>query len=129
MVGAAFVAPMATDWIQEKIMPSASGWTKIAVKAALVGGVAWVIDKYGKQRKAALAYAVTGAAVLASDAVRLSRGKMAGLSDNQADYLSTRPELANLMATGELGDPYQLGMAEAYEMGLSESNDTFGSSF
>lgn len=122
MIGAAFAAPMVTDYAQEKLMPSASGWTKIAVKAALVGGVAWLLDKYGKQRKAALAYAVTGAAVLASDAVRLARGQMAGLSDAQADYFSTRPELADALADYQVGmADYQVGMADASYAGMDSA--------
>lgn len=127
MVGAAFVAPMVTDYAQEKLMPSATGWVKIGVKAGLVGLAAFLIDKYGKQRKAALAYAVTGAAVLASDAVRLARGQMAGLSDGEADYLSTRPELSEM-----LSDPYSVGMADPYAVGMADTytqSDAFAPSF
>lgn len=127
MVGAAFVAPMVTDYAQEKLMPSATGWVKIGVKAGLVGLAAFLIDKYGKQRKAALAYAVTGAAVLASDAVRLARGQMAGLSDGEADYLSTRPELSEM-----LSDPYAVGMADPYAVGMADAYtqmDAFAPSF
>lgn len=122
MIGGAFIAPMAADFIQEKIMPSATGWTKIAVKAAIIGGGAWAIDKFLKQRKAALAFAVTGAAVLASDSINLYRGKMAGLSDAEADYLATRPELMQAYASGgSLGDPWQVGLSDPYRVGMADA--------
>lgn len=120
MVGGAFVAPMAADFIQEKIMPSATGWTKILVKAGIIGAGAWAIDKFLKQRKAAVAFGVTGGAVLAADALRLYRGQMAGLSEGEADYLATRPELmqAYVGAPGMGGD-WQTGLADPYRVGLA----------
>lgn len=129
MVAGAFAAPMATDYLQEKIMPSATGWTKVAVKAGLVMAGAWAIDKFLKQRKAALAYAVTGAAVVASDAVQIARGVMAGLSASEADMLANRPDLIQAVANGGLGGPYQTGLAAPYQMGLSEDPNPFGPAF
>lgn len=122
MIGAAFVAPMAADFIQEKLMPTAQGWTKLAIKAAIIGGGAYALDRFLKQRKGAIAFAVTGAAVLVSDAVRLYRGQMAGLSDGEADWLSTRPELLQAVtSSGGMGDPYRVGMADPYKVGMADS--------
>lgn len=122
MVGGAFVAPMAVDFVQEKIWPGASGWTKILFKLGLVAAGAYAIDKFAKQRKAAIAFGVTGAAVIASDAVRLYRGQMNGLSDGEADFVSTRPELMAAFLQGNaggMGDPYAIGMAEPYAIGMA----------
>ncbi len=120
MVGAAFAAPMVTDYLQEKIMPSATGYTKLAVKAGLVLAGAWAIDKFIKNRKAALAYGVTGAAVVASDAVQIARGVMAGLSASEADMVANNPALVAQIAQG-MGGPYTPG--------LSESSAAFNTAF
>lgn len=126
MVAGAFAAPMATDYLQEKIMPSATGWTKVGVKAALVLAGAWAIDRFLKMRKVALAYGVTGAAVVAADAVNIARGQMAGLSASEADMLANRPDLIAGVASGNLGAPYQTGLSAPYQTGLSSG---FGSAF
>jgi len=122
MVAGAMAAPMVTDYLQEKIMPSATGWTKIAVKAGLVLAGAYAIDKFLKMRKAALAYGVTGAAVVASDAIQIGRGVMAGLSASEADMVATRPDLVARIAKG-----YQQGLSD-YQPGLSEPG-AFGQPF
>lgn len=122
MVGGAFVAPMAVDFIQEKVWPSATGWTKILFKLALVGAGAYALDRFVKQRKAAIAFGVTGAAVVAADAVRLYRGQMAGLSEGEADFVSTRPELMSAFINeGGMGEPYRIGMAEPYRIGMADA--------
>jgi len=121
MVGGAFVAPMVADFVQEKIMPNATGWMKIAVKAAVVAGGAWAIDKFLKQRKAAIAFGVTGAAVLAADGMRLYRGQLAGLSEGEADYLATRPELMGAYVGNGMSDNWQVGMGDQYKTGLADA--------
>lgn len=127
MVAGAFAAPMVTDYLQERIMPSATGYTKLAVKAGLVLAGAWAIDKFLKNRKAALAYGVTGAAVVASDAVQIARGVMAGLSASEADMLANRPDLVARVAAGQLGADYSTGLAGPYSVGLGESSPADGS--
>ena len=122
MVAGAMAAPMVTDYLQEKIMPSATGWTKVAVKAGLVLAGAYAIDKFLKMRKAALAYGVTGAAVVASDAIQIGRGVMAGLSAAEADMVATRPDLVARIANGG----YTQGMAD-YRPGLSAMDPSEGS--
>lgn len=125
MVAGAMAAPMVTDYLQEKIMPTATGWTKVALKAGLVLAGAYAIDKFLKMRKAALAYGVTGAAVVASDAIQIGRGVMAGLSASEADMVANRPDLVARIAQGGFG--YQQGMSEPYTVGLSEPGSDSGS--
>lgn len=127
MVGAAFAAPMVTDYLQEKIMPTATGYTKLAVKAGLVLAGAYAIDRFLKMRKAAIAYGVTGAAVVASDAVQIARGVMSGLSADEADMLANRPDLVARVASGNLGGDYSQGLSAPYYSGLSESGVAIGS--
>lgn len=122
MVAGAMAAPMVTDYLQEKIMPTATGWTKVAVKAALVLAGAYGIDKFLKMRKAALAYGVTGAAVVVSDAIQIGRGVMAGLSAAEADMVATRPDLVARIAQGG----YTEGMAD-YGMSLADVDADAGS--
>lgn len=128
MVGAAFAAPMACDFIQEKVMPSATGWTKVAFKAAVSVGGAWLIAKFLKKPKVALAFGVTGLAVNVADAVKIAQGRMAGLSADQADMLANRPDLVQAIATGNLGDPYRTGLADPYRTGLADGANFFNSS-
>lgn len=127
MVAGAFAAPMVTDYLQEKIMPSATGWTKVAVKAGLVLAGAYAIDRFLKMRKAALAYGVTGAAVVASDAVQIARGVMSGLSADEADMLANRPDLVARVAQGQLGADYAPSLSAPYATGLMESAAAVGS--
>jgi len=127
MVAGAMVAPMVTDYLQEKIMPTATGWTKVAVKAGLVLAGAYAIDKFLKMRKVALAYGVTGAAVVASDAVQIGRGVMAGLSASEADMVANRPDLVAKIAQGGYG--YTRGLSDPYSVGLSESGSAAPGSF
>ena len=144
MVAGAFAAPMVADYVQETIMPSATGWTKVAVKAAVVVAGAYAIDRFLKMRKAALAFGVTGAAVVASDAVNIARGVMKGLSASEADLLANRPDIAAQIAAGNLGGAYEAGLAGNYTPGLAggitampdyapiqtlNRNSSFGSAF
>ncbi len=119
MVAGAFAAPIAIDYIQEKIVPTATGWTKVAIKGGLAVGLGWAIDRFLKQRKLAQAFTVTGLAVVASDAVNIARGQMQGLSASEADMLANRPDLVARVASGDgLGAPYSAGLAD-YERGLA----------
>jgi len=119
MVAGAMAAPMVADYVQQTVMPSATGWTKLAVKGAVVLAGAYAIDRFLKMRKAALAFGVTGAAVLASDAIQIGRGVVAGLSAAEADMVANRPDLVARIAqstgykTGSMADPYYAGLSDA----------------
>lgn len=125
MVGAAFAAPMAATYLQNLLMPTATGWTKVAVKAGIVLAGAYAIDKFVKQRNAALAFGITGIASVGSDVMNIVQGVVQGLSADQADMLANRPELIRSIAAGQLGTRYEPGMGGPYGVsmaGLGEDN-------
>lgn len=127
MIGAAFAAPLAVDWVQEKLMPSATGWTKIGVKAAALLAGAWAIQKFGKKPKAALAFGVTGAAVLVADAYNLWQTPSTGTSGLGADALAMQPGAVQALAW----NGYRPGLSESpsYRMGLAAAPSAFARSF
>lgn len=117
MIGAGLVAPTAAAWVQAKVMPSATGWVKLGIQAAVVLGGAYAIDKYGKQRKAALAFALTGTSALIADAINLGRAKATGVSDSLADYLVQNPSLINAAADGRdqaMGDYFEPSLSDGF---------------
>jgi len=124
MVGAAFAAPITADFIQETVMPSASGWIKIGLKAGIIGAGTWAISRFLKKNRVAVAFGVTGAAVLVSDAIHLVRGQVSGLNDAQSDYLSTRPELMDAILSGDLDSGFshvQHHSEELPQLGMNTS--------
>ena len=128
MIGAAMAAPMAADYIQEKIMPTATGWTRIAVKAAIIAAGAYALQRFLKKPKVALAFGVTGAAVLASDSINLYRAASAtGTTAALADAMAQNPALAQAVASGYtpgvLSDSYSMGLADPYSEAF---NPAFG---
>ena len=116
MIGGAMVAPMVADYVQEKLMPTATGWTRIAVKAAIIAAGAYALQRFLKKPKVALAFGVTGAAVLASDSINLYRtATVTGTTAALADAMAQNPSLAKTLAyTPGLADPYNLGLADAF---------------
>jgi len=129
MIGAAMIAPMAADYIQSKVMPSATGYTKLAIKGGVILGGAWLIAKFLRKPKVALAFGVTGAAVLASDIIKIAQGTLSGLSADQADFLATNPMNAQSLVTAG----YQQGLADTgggYQSGLADAvNPAFNSAW
>jgi hypothetical protein len=128
MIGAAMVAPMVADYVQEKVMPTATGWTRILVKAGVIAAGAFAIQKFLKKPKVALAFGVTGAAVLASDAVNYYRGAQAGLTTTQveqADTLAGDPVAIHALASGynpgTLSDSYSMGLSDPYANAFSSA--------
>ena len=128
MIGAAMAAPMAIDYAQEKVYPTATGYTKIAVKVAALGLGSWLIAKFLKKPKVALAFGVTGAAVLASDVVTIARGTLSGLSANEAELLASQPgNVRELVVAG-----YKRGLADSgpsYRMGMNAAPKAFNRAF
>jgi len=126
-VGAIFAAPMAIDFAQSKIMPSASGWTRVALNAALAVAGAFAIDKLLKQRRAAVAFGASGLAVCAADAIKIGRGQVSGLSADEADLLARSPASIGYLARGgSLGEMPHMGLAAMPTIGLAD--DAFGKS-
>lgn len=128
MIGAAFAAPMVADFVQEKFVPNVTGYMKIAVKAAVIGAGAWAIAKFAKKPKVALAFGVTGAAVLVADVVKTYRGTLTGLSADQAELLGNAPQdVRELVMQG-----YSRGLADnggGYQYGLADQFDNFSNAF
>ena len=60
MLAAAAAAPTVVDMIHSRVVPDAykTGWWGIAGKAVIGLGIAYGLDKYGKQRKAALGFGI-----------------------------------------------------------------------
>jgi len=128
MIGAAMAAPMAADYLQAKIMPTATGWTRIAVKAAIIAAGAYALQRFLKKPKVALAFGVTGAAVLASDSINLYQtATVTGTTAALADAMSSNPALAHAVASGYtpgvLSDSYSMGLADPYSEAF---NPAFG---
>ncbi len=59
LLGSAAAAPTIIDFLGAKIIPAQyqAGWTGLLAKAALAAAAVYAIDKYGKQRKAAIGFA------------------------------------------------------------------------
>jgi len=76
----------------------------------------------------ALAFGVTGAAVLASDVVTIARGTLSGLSASEAELLASNPSnVRELVVAG-----YQRGLADSgssYRMGMNSAPRAFNRAF
>lgn len=133
MIGAAMVAPMTADFVQQTIMPTATGYTKIAVKGAVILGGAWAIQQFLKKPKVALAFGVTGAAVIASDLIQTFQANsttavMSGLSVRNANTLAMDP----MNARSVVSQSYRPGLgarATPYRVGLGAFRPAFARPF
>ena len=72
MLAAAAAAPTVVDMATGYIVPVQyqTGYTGLAAKAAIAFGIAYALDRFGKQRKAAIGFAVGAAGSLIASAVR-----------------------------------------------------------
>lgn len=130
-LGAAIAAPLAVDFVQQKVMPTATGVTKLGLKAALAIGGGWAIDKFLKKRMAAKIFTVVGLSVIALDAWRYYKATgQLGLEEQDADYLSTRPELMDALVSTDtstlrpmvgMSDPYSVNLSDPYSVNLSDA--------
>lgn len=130
-LGAAIVAPLAVDLIQKKVMPTATGITKLAIKTGLAIGGGWAIDKFLKKRMAAKIFTVVGLSVIAMDAWRYYKATgQLGLEEQDADYLSTRPELMDALVSTDtstlrpmvgMSEPYSVNLSDPYSVNLSDA--------
>lgn len=109
LLGAAAIAPTAVDLIAEKVVPIQyqSGWTGLIAKAAIASAAAYALDKYGKQRKAAIGFAVGAGGSLVALAYRTFRAGQAlpaavvKASPATADEIARNPTLySSLMNQG-----------------------------
>lgn len=122
LLGAAALAPTAVDMVAEKIVPAQyqSGWTGILAKAAIAAAAVWAIDRFGKQRKAALGFAVGSGASLLAQAVRMYRvgQAMPAAPAPVADEIAKNPALFSQVMAGDFSslNGYQMAPVGGYEM-------------
>lgn len=72
LLGAAAVAPTVVEAIAGYVVPAQynSGWTGLLARAAIAAGVVYVVDRFGKQRKAAIGFAAGAGGSLLMQAYR-----------------------------------------------------------
>lgn len=122
LLGAAALAPTIVDMAAEKIVPVQyqSGWTGLLAKAALAGLAVYALDRFGKQRKAALGFAVGSGASLLAQAVRMYRvGQMMPAAPPAvADEIAKNPALFENVMGGNFDslNGYQMAPVGGYEM-------------
>jgi hypothetical protein len=108
MLAAAAVAPTAVNMICDKVVPVAynSGWWRIAARAGVTLGLAYVIDKYAKQRKAALGFLAGSAGSIIYDGYRLATlstaAPAASLTPAQQDEIVRNPTLFEGVMSGTI---------------------------
>lgn len=105
LLGAAAIAPTAVDFIAEKIVPDQyrSGWTGLIAKAAIAAAGAYAIDRFGKQRKAAIGFAVGAGGSLVALAYRTFRAQQTlppSAAPATADEIAKNPTLYNSLMAG-----------------------------
>ena len=104
LLGAAIIAPTAVDFVVEKIVPVQfrDGWYGLAAKLALVAAGAYAIDRWGKQRKAAIGFAVGGGANLLAQGFKMMRvtQKAPAIDPAQADEIARNPSAYDALMSG-----------------------------
>ena len=72
MLASAAAAPTVVNMASDYVVPVQyqSGWTGLLAKAAIAAGIAYAIDRFGKQRKAAIGFAVGAGGSLLAQAVK-----------------------------------------------------------
>jgi hypothetical protein len=101
LLGSAAIAPTTVDFIAEKVVPVQyqSGWTGLLAKAAIAAAATYALDRYGKQRKAAIGFAVGAGGSLVALAYRTFRAGqalpagIAQASPATADEIAKNPTL------------------------------------
>lgn len=117
LLGAAALAPTVVDLAAEKIVPTQyqSGWTGLLAKAAIAAAAVYALDRFGKQRKAALGFAVGSGASLLAQAVRMYRVGQAipAAPPAVADEIAKNPALFTEVMGGNFSSLNEYGMAPA----------------
>lgn len=122
LLGAAAIAPTAVDLVAEKIVPAQyqAGWTGLLAKAAIAGAAVWAIDKFLKQRKAALGFAVGSGASLLAQAVKMYRvgQAMPSAPPAVADEIARNPALFEQVVRGDFSslNGYNMAPVGGYDM-------------
>lgn len=132
LLGAAILAPTAVEFVAEKIVPVQyrDGWTGLAAKLVLVAAGAYAIDRWGKQRKAAIGFAVGGGATLIAQGFKMMRvtQKAPSIDPAQADEIAKNPSAYDALMSGSYNslNGYEMAPLAGYEMaplGNARMND------
>lgn len=120
LLGSAALAPTLVDMAAGYIVPVQyqSGWTGLLAKAAIAGAAVYVLDRYAKQRKAAIGFAAGAGGSLIALAYRTFQAQQAipAAAPAVADEIAKNPTLyENLMRGG--GDYSALNGYAAAPMG------------
>jgi hypothetical protein len=122
LLASAAAAPAVVNLISEKLVPAQYklGWTGILAKAGITIGLAYVVDRYAKQRKAAIGIAAGGLGVIISDAVNFYRVTNSVPSAPVAvqDQISKNPAMLSALVDGDYNslNGYAMAPMAGYEM-------------
>lgn len=122
MLGAAAIAPTAVNFIADKIVPTQynSGWTGLAAKTVIAGGITWALDRYLKQRKAALGFAIGSLGSLIAQAVQTYRvgSALPQAPAPVADEIARNPALFEQVMSGDYSalNGYEMAPVGGYDV-------------
>lgn len=121
LLGSAAIAPTAVDMIADKVIPAqyATGYTGLIGKAAIAAAIVWGLDRFGKQRKAAIGFAAGSLGSILAQTYRtvmVNRALPATVTatpaqQGMADEIAKNPTLYNTLMNG---NPYS--SLNGYEM-------------
>lgn len=108
LLGAAAVAPVVVNAIADYIVPAQynNGWTGLLARAAITAGVVYVVDKFGKQRKAAIGFAAGAGGTLLLQAYKTYQvGQVVPVvtpaQQGLADEIARNPTLYDNLMNGD----------------------------
>jgi hypothetical protein len=122
LIGSAVVAPTVVDFAVDTVVPNQykDGWTGLLARAGIVGLGAWAIDKWLKQRKAALGFAIGGGAQVLAQGIRMFRVTQAApaIAPAVADEIAKNPSAYDALMSGNYQslNGYQMAPMSGYEM-------------
>jgi len=122
LIGSAVLAPTVCDLAVDAVVPVQyrQGWTGLIARAGIVGLGAWALDRWLKQRKAALGFAIGGGAQVLAQGIRMARVTMSNpaIAPAVADEIAKNPSAYDALMTGNYNslNGYELAPLSGYEM-------------
>jgi len=122
LVGSAVLAPTVCDLAVDTIVPAQyrQGWTGLIARAGIVGLGAWALDRWLKQRKAALGFAIGGGAQVLAQGIRMARVTMSNprIAPAVADEIAKNPSAYDALMSGNYNslNGYEMAPLSGYEM-------------
>jgi hypothetical protein len=105
LLGAAAVAPTVVDFVADKIVPTqyASGWVGLIAKATIAAAGAYALDRFLKQRKAAIGFAVGAGGSLIAQAYKtyMVQTTLPTVTPAQGDEIAKNPALYRTLMDGD----------------------------